>query len=116
MFHDGPKILEDRRPAEFLLRLFAIGHELGGIDDFLHGKVHVTAQIEDVSIAIIGQQMLLNEQVGAAQAPDVDVIPNAGATRRWVAVTINSEVVLAPTGGLQNQRDQVALGVIMVLS
>ena len=129
---DGAQVIVLGLPAQHLHRLLRGGDELGGIagpagrdlrgdgvagdapghvDDLLHREAHAVAQVEDIVLATL-EQIVQGQDVGLGQVGNMDVVPDAGAVGGGVVVPEDAHVVPLAVGYLEDNGDQMGLGVV----
>ena len=122
-----------RLPAEDFLCLLARRDELGrvagaacahldldvlarglfrGLDHLFDREALAVAEVEDVALAA-PPQVLEREDVRIGEVDDVDVVAQARAVRRRIVVAKDGDVVALAKGHLEDQRDEVRLGMMV---
>ncbi len=96
----GADDLRDRVPGD-------LAH---GLDDLADREAVAVAEVADEVFA--RGRGLEGQQVGVGQVGDVDVVAYAGAVRGRVVVAVDGDRVALALGDLEDEGDQVGLGVV----
>ena len=82
------------------------------LDHLAHRVAALAAEVVDVVAA--GHGLLQREHVRAAEVLDVDVVADRGAVRRRVVGAEDRDALALARRGLQHERDQMRLGVVVL--
>src|SRR5438093_11660494 len=131
-FHDRAQLGIARLPAQLALDFIRAGDQdgriavaawpflnrhgfsrdlLGGLNHFPDAVALANAQV--VAQAIAGLQLLQSEQMSLGEIVDVNIVANAGAVRSWIIGAVNLDMRSPSQDGLQNERDQMGLRVVV---
>ncbi len=94
-------------------RDFVANDLLGGLEDLKDREADAVAKVEDVALAVV-DQVADGEDVGLREIADVDVVAHAGAVPRGVIGAGNRNARAGAVGGLQNDRNEVALRAVVL--
>src|SRR5439155_9639344 len=92
-------------------RDLAAGDPSGGRDDLAYGIAAAVAQVEDAAAAI---QRAERKDVRVGQVDHVDVVADASAVGGRIVGPVNLDPRPPPEAGLEDERDEVALGVVVL--
>src|SRR4051794_6230909 len=102
-----------RAPALLVDRDLPSGHRARGLDHLAHREAGAVAEVVDLVHAGI-RRALEPEDVRLPEVLDVDVIPDRGAVIRRVVRPEHGHVLPLARGGLEHERDQVRLGLVVL--
>ena len=86
-------------------------HLPGGVDDLLHGEAHAVAQVKMLLSPPLFRYSMA-KMWAWARSVDVDVVPHAGAVPGVVVVAVDGHLLPLAQGHLEDQGDEMGLGVV----
>ena len=89
------------------------GHLAGAVHDLAHGKTLPVAQVAD-EVITAALQMIQGPHMGVHQVGDGDVVADAGPVGRSVIITEDGDMRPPAQRHLQDQRDEMALGAVVL--
>src|SRR4051794_12101301 len=102
-----------RAPALLVDRDLPSGHRARGVDHLAHREAGAVAEVVDLVHAGL-RRALEAEDVRLPEVLDVDVVPDRGAVIRRVVRPEHGHVLPLAGGGLEHERDQVRLGLVVL--
>src|SRR5262245_27543320 len=87
------------------------GDAAGGRDDLAHGIAAAVAQVVDPAAAVDRAE---REDMRVGEVDDVNVVADASAVGGWIVGAVDLDPWPPPEAGLEDEWDQVALGVVVL--